>query len=219
MTDIVFLTDIHGNTNAALAVFKSEDPDYIILGGDITDLGQSLEGVIPFIEELPAPTFAIPGNCDMRPILKIIDASAAVSIHHKTMDLGDITIAGFGGANPSPFSTPFEDDEDTIAKAAAETLTNMKKNRWNILVTHAPPYGILDEVGPDVHVGCHAMAEIADKFDIICCGHIHEMKGIATLKHTICVNPGPAKEGNYAVIHLSDDTEPVIELKNIIDEN
>ncbi|HJJ35614.1 MAG TPA: metallophosphoesterase [Methanocorpusculum sp.] len=217
MTDIVFLTDIHGNTEAALAAFKTEDPDYIILGGDITDLGQSLDGVIPFIDELPAPTFAVPGNCDMRDILKVLDASSAVCLHHKTMDLGDLTIAGFGGANPSPFSTPFEDDEETIAKAATETLAKMKKNRWNILVTHAPPYGVLDEVGPDVHVGCHAMADIADKFDIICCGHIHEMKGTATLKNAICVNPGPAKEGNYAVIHLSEDSDPVIELKNIRD--
>ncbi len=217
MTDIVFLTDIHGNTEAALATFKTENPDFIILGGDITDLGQSLDGVIPFIEELPAVTFAVPGNCDMRDIVKVLDASDAVCIHHKTMDIGDITIAGFGGSNPSPFSTPFEDSEENIAKAAMETLANLKKNRWNILVTHAPPYGVLDEVGPDVHVGCHAIADIADKFDIICCGHNHEMKGIARLKNAVCINPGPAKEGNYAVIHLTDDIDPVIELKNIRD--
>ena len=217
MTEILFLTDIHGNYDAALAAFKTEDPDYIILGGDITDLGQSLDGVIPFIDELPSVTFAIPGNCDIRDIVKVIDTSCAVSLHHKTMDIGDITIAGFGGANPSPFGTPFEDDEEVIAKAAQKTIAGMKKNRWNILVTHAPPYGVLDEVGPDVHVGCHAMADIADNFDIVCCGHIHEMRGIAKLGRATCVNPGPAKEGNYAVIRLTDDGQPEIELKNIRD--
>ena len=217
MTEIVFLTDIHGNYDAALAVFDSEDPDYIIIGGDVTDLGQSLDGVIPFLDELPSPTFVIPGNCDMRDIIRIFDASSAVSLHQKSFDLDDITLAGFGGSNPSPFGTPFESSEEVISVAADAVVSKMTKNRWNILVTHAPPYGVLDEVAPDVHVGCHAMADIAGKFDLVLCGHIHEMKGFAKLGNATCVNPGPAKDGNYAVITLDPESEPEILLKNISD--
>ena len=216
-TEIVFLTDIHGNMEAALSVFKTEDPDYILIGGDVTDLGQSLEGVIPFMEELPAPAFVVPGNCDAREILRVFDASSAVSLHHKVFDVDDITFAGFGGSNPSPFGTPFESSEEEIAAAAKPLIEGMKKNRWNILITHAPPYGVLDEVAPDVHVGCHAMADISKNFDIICCGHIHEQKSVAKLGNAVCVNPGPAKEGNYAVIRLDSDNEPEILLKNIRD--
>ena len=216
-TEIVFLTDIHGNMEAALSIFKTEDPDYILIGGDVTDLGQGFEGVIPFMDELPAPAFVIPGNCDAREILRVFDASSAVSLHHKTFDVDDITIAGFGGSNPSPFGTPFESSEEEIARAAKPLVEGMKKNRWNILITHAPPYGVLDEVAPEVHVGCHAMADIAKNFDIVCCGHIHEQKGVAKLGSTVCVNPGPAKEGNYAVIKLDSENEPEILLKNIRD--
>ncbi len=218
MTEIVFITDIHGNMDAARAVFDHEDPDYVLIGGDVTDLGQTLEKVIPLMEDIPAPTFVIPGNCDPRQIISVLEASEAIVVHHKSIDIGRITITGIGGSNPSPFNTPFENTEEDIAAAAKDVLSKTKKNRWNILLTHAPPYGVLDEVAPDVHVGCHAIADIVSEFDIICCGHIHEQRGIAGFRHRICVNPGPCKEGNYAVITLEEDDDPVITLKNIRDE-
>ena len=218
MIEIVFLTDIHGNTDAALSIFEREEPDMVLIGGDVTDLGQSLDGVIPFLDEIPAPTFVVPGNCDKREILQIFEASAAVSVHNKTFDMGNITIAGLGGSNPSPFGTPFEHQEDEIAEMLSSMLSSMKKNRWNILLTHAPPYGALDEVAPDVHVGCHSAAAVIREFDIVCCGHIHEQRAVTELNGRICVNPGPAKEGNYAVIILDDENEPEIILKNIRDE-
>ncbi len=217
MTEIVFLTDIHGNTEAALSIFDIEEPDLVLIGGDVTDLGESLDGVIPFLDEIPAPTFVVPGNCDRREIIQVFEASSAVSIHKKTFDMEDITIAGLGGSNPSPFSTPFEHQEEEITEILDSMLSSMKKNRWNILVSHAPPYGVLDEVAPDVHVGCHAAAAVIREFDLVCCGHIHEQKGVAELNGRICVNPGPAKEGNYAVITLDDENDPVIVLKNIRD--
>ncbi|HJJ46896.1 MAG TPA: metallophosphoesterase [Methanocorpusculum sp.] len=217
MTEIVFLTDIHGNKEAVRAIFKHEHPDLILLGGDVTDFGQEIDGVKEFLDDMPALTFVIPGNCDKREILSQFEESSAVTLHRKSIDIGDITFTGFGGSNPSPFGTPFEDSEEDIAKAAAEIVANLTKNRWNILVTHAPPYGVLDEVAPDVHVGCHAMADILKNFDLVCCGHIHEMKNSTEINGTVCVNPGPAKDGNYAVIELENDAEPVITLKNIRD--
>ena len=33
MTEIVFLTDIHGNTDAALSIFEREDPDMVFGSG------------------------------------------------------------------------------------------------------------------------------------------------------------------------------------------
>lgn len=218
MTEIVFITDIHGNIDAAEAVFDREEPDYVLIGGDVTDLGENLDKVIPLMEDIPAPTFVVPGNCDRRDIMQVLEASAAIPIHQKSIDLGSITVTGIGGSNPSPFGTPFEQSEEEIAESMKAVLAKTKKNRWNILVTHAPPYGALDLVAPDVHVGCHAIADVIREFDIICCGHIHEMKGITELNRRICVNPGPCKEGNYAVITLNDEDDPVITLKNIRDE-
>ncbi|MCK9313867.1 MAG: metallophosphoesterase [Methanocorpusculum sp.] len=218
MTDIVFITDIHGKYDTVSDIFNNEDPDYVIIGGDITDIGGSLDKVIPFLEDIPAPTFAIPGNCDKKEILPVLEASDAICIHRKSIDLGKITISGIGGSNATPFGTPFEHSEEELEMIAQEILAKTRKNRWNILVSHAPPYGVLDEVAENVHVGSVPVAKIVKEFDLVCCGHVHEQKGIAKLNGRICVNPGPASAGNYAVISLENDgDEPKIVLKNIRD--
>lgn len=218
MTDIVFITDIHGKFDTVYEIFNRESPDYVLIGGDITDLGDTLDGVIPFMEDIPAPTFVVPGNCDRRDILTVLEASDAIPIHRKSIDLGKLTISGIGGSNATPFSTPFEHTEEELTAITKEVAAKTGKNRWNILVTHAPPFGALDEVAPDVHVGAFPIAKIVKDFDIICCGHIHEQIGISELEKRICVNPGPAYDGNYALITLDDEEdEPKIVLKNIRD--
>ncbi|MDV0444153.1 metallophosphoesterase family protein [Methanorbis rubei] len=219
MTDIVFITDVHGKYEVISQIFDEVEPDYVFIGGDLTDFGP-LEGVIPALEEIPAPTLVIPGNCDPKEIVQIIEASDAVSLHLKSIDLGTITVSGLGGSNTTPFNTLFELSEEEIATALAGVLAKMKKNRWNILVTHAPPKGALDGIGEDgsVHVGSESVAAVVREFDIICCGHIHEQKGVVEFERRICVNPGPASEGNYSVITLNDEDEPIIVLRNVHDE-
>ena len=216
MTNIVFITDVHGKYEVIPKIFEEEEPDYVLIGGDLTDFGP-LDGIIQALEEIPAPTFVIPGNCDPKEIVQVIDASDAISLHKKSIDLGSITITGLGGSNTTPFNTLFEMSEEEIAATLAEILAKTKKNRWNILVTHAPPQGVLDGIGKDlaVHVGSASISAIIREFDIVCCGHIHEQKGIAEFERGLCVNPGPTSEGNYAVITLTDEDEPVIELRNI----
>lgn len=216
MTDIVFITDIHGKYEVIPRIFEEEEPDYVLIGGDLTDFGP-LDGVISALEDIPAPAFVVPGNCDPKEIVQVIEASNAVSLHLKNIDLGNITITGIGGSNPTPFNTLFELPEEDIAAALARVLAKTKKNRWNILVTHAPPKGALDGIGEngEIHVGSESVAAVVREFDIICCGHIHEQKGVAEFARRICVNPGPASEGNYCVITLDDENEPVITLKNV----
>ncbi|MCZ9313021.1 MAG: metallophosphoesterase [Methanocorpusculum sp.] len=216
MTDIVFITDVHGKYEVIPKIFEEEEPDYVLIGGDLTDFGP-LDGVIPALEEIPAPTFVVPGNCDPKEIIQVIEASDAISLHKKSIDLGSITITGLGGSNTTPFDTLFEMSEEEIATALSEVLARTKKNRWNLLVTHAPPQGALDGIGEDgsMHVGSASVAAVVREFDIICCGHIHEQKGIAEFERRICVNPGPASEGNYAVITFTDEDEPTIELRNV----
>jgi Icc-related predicted phosphoesterase len=216
MTDIVFITDVHGKYEVIPRIFEEEEPDYVLIGGDLTNFGP-LDGVIPALEDIPAPTFIVPGNCDPKEIIRVIEASDAISLHKKSIDLGSITITGFGGSNTTPFHTPFEISEEEIAIDLSDILAKTKKNRWNLLMTHVPPKGALDGIGENgsVHVGSTSIAEVIREFDIICCGHIHEQKGIIEFEQRICVNPGPASEENYAVITLTDDDKPIIELRNV----
>jgi Icc-related predicted phosphoesterase len=216
MTDIIFITDLHGKYEVIPKIFEEEDPDYVLIGGDLTNFGP-LDGVISALEGIPAPTFIIPGNCDPKEIVQVIEASDAISLHKKSIDLGSITITGLGGSNKTPFHTPFEMSEEDIATELSDVLAKTKKNRWNLLITHVPPQGVLDGVGENgsVHVGSASIAAVIREFDIICCGHIHEQKGIVEFEQRTCVNPGPASEENYAVITLTDDDEPIIKLRNV----
>ncbi|HJJ90549.1 MAG TPA: metallophosphoesterase [Methanocorpusculum sp.] len=218
MISFVFITDIHGKYDIIPKIFEKEDPNYVLIGGDLTD-GGPLNEVIPALRKIPVPTFVIPGNCDPKELIQVLDTSTsnAISLHKKSIELGNITITGFGGSNTTPFNTQFEMPEKEIEVELEETLNGKKKNRWNILLTHTPPYGALDGICEDgsMHVGSTSIAAVIQDFDIICCGHIHEQKGIMECKQRICVNPGPALEGNYAIITLGDEKEPVIKLSNI----
>ena len=107
MIDIVFMTDIHGRYEIIPKIFEEEEPYYVLIGCDLTDFGP-LEGIIPALEEIPAPTFVIPGNCDPKEILQVIEASGAISLHKKSIDIGRITVTGLGGSNTTPFNTLFE---------------------------------------------------------------------------------------------------------------
>ena len=49
MTDIVFITDIHGKYEVIPKIFEEEEPDYVLIGGDLTDFGP-LDGVIPALD-------------------------------------------------------------------------------------------------------------------------------------------------------------------------
>lgn len=60
----------------------------------------------------------------------------------------------------------------------------------DILVTHGPPHGVLDEVSPGRHVGCEdlkaAVERVAPKYHLF--GHVHEAYGIVKSPGRISVN-------------------------------
>ncbi|HJJ56225.1 MAG TPA: metallophosphoesterase [Methanocorpusculum sp.] len=215
MTKIVFITDIHGKYGSLSRIFEKESPDYVLIGGDLTNFGP-IEGVSELLNQIKAPTFIVPGNCDPKELEQEIKRSKSTWLHKNSVDIDQITVTGLGGSNITPFNTLFELSEDEISGILSSATTTKTKNRWNILVTHAPPYGVLDNVGSTdnpVHVGSQSIARFIDNFDIICCGHIHEQKGIQRFNNKLCVNPGPASEGNYARILLNET--PDIKLMNV----
>ncbi|MCG2781459.1 MAG: hypothetical protein L6264_10980 [Weeksellaceae bacterium] len=76
----------------------------------------------------------------------------------------------------------------------------------DILVTHSPPYGILDEVDPGVHVGCEELLEkvnlIQPKYHLY--GHIHENYGIKHTEVTTFIN------GSLLDEHYKMKNQPVV---------
>jgi len=131
------------------------------------------------------------------------------------MDIGPMTIAGIGGSNPTPFSTPFELSEEEIEKILSTISQRMNKNTHNVLLSHAPPKGARDLAGGE-HVGSEAIAHHASEYNLILCGHIHEQQGIEKLGNTTIVNPGMASKGHAALIEFGREAGDIsIELVTV----
>ncbi len=213
MTDVLLLADLHGNYGK-LEAFLSYDYDAVIIAGDITNFGP-LEPVDSVLSGFEVPCFAIPGNCDPREIIDVLERSDAISLHGSWIALSKITLAGLGGSNKTPFGTPFELTEEEIDRELTRIVNHMDKNVHNVLLSHAPPYEVLDAVGED-HVGSQSIRKHMTRFDLICCGHIHEARGIVEVDGVTVVNPGPASEGCGALISFGNEPKDIeIELLTV----
>jgi len=206
MTRVLLLADLHGRYGK-LDSLLSLDPDLVIIAGDITQFGPC-EDALDLLARIDVPCFAIPGNCDPREILESLEESDAVSLHGTTLSLGKLTLTGVGGSNKTPFGTPYELSEQEIDALLTGALEKMEKNVHNILVCHAPPRGTLDRIGEE-RVGSAALRKHMKRFDLVCCAHIHEARGIVEEDGVIVVNPGPAAEGNCALITLGDESRDI----------
>lgn len=71
----------------------------------------------------------------------------------------------------------------------------------DVLITHGPPYGILDRVHGGEHVGCEhlleAVARVQPKVHVF--GHIHSDPGMFKAEKTVFVNAATCNEKYYPV--------------------
>lgn len=187
----------------------------ILIAGDITDFGPD-EHANELLNMFGKPTMAIPGNCDLQTILKVLDDSKATNLHNTSKRIDDITFIGLGGSNPTPFDTPFElseaEIESNLEKLIKEAENDPDSNTI-VLLTHAPPYGTVDKI-PIGHAGSTAIKKFLGRVDLIVCGHIHEARGVMKVGKTVVVNPGMVSGGNGAVITTTTSVTTTITNEN-----
>lgn len=196
------LADPHGNYSKIEELLRiAGKVDVVLIAGDITNFGPD-EKALELFSMFDQQVLAVPGNCDQRSIIELIGASSATDLHERSVIIEGIRFIGMGGSNPTPFCTPFEiqecDYEESIGRVTDQE--NIEDEPL-VILTHAPPFGILDDVG-DEHVGCKVLNTFLDKANLIVCGHIHEARGIVRSGKTTIVNPGMAALGFAAVIDL-----------------
>ncbi len=199
---LMVITDLHQKRsvldwiNSQIAENK---PDCVLFLGDVTDMGTG-EDAADIISGIDADVYAIPGNCDPRDLPEKV-AGVCRDMHGKAADLGGYRLVGLGGSNITIFGTPFELEEDEIY----DTL-KANSSEGMILMTHAPSYGILDQIPSGLSVGSPSIKKIVDEFHPILAlsGHIHEAIGVVEQDGTVFVNPGPARECRCAFISLED---------------
>jgi uncharacterized protein len=213
MMSVLLIADLHGQSGH-LDSFLSHEPDMVIISGDITHFGP-IETALDVLSRIDVPCFVVPGNCDPREILDVFEESNAVSLHGSALTVGRLSIAGIGGSNPTPSHCPFEFSEEEIDTILTRAIDAMDRSMYHVLVAHAPPKGVLDTVN-GMHVGSESIRKHLKHFDLICCAHIHEQRGVAEIEGVTVVNPGQASEGQYALIRFNEEEKDIqVDLRSL----
>jgi Icc-related predicted phosphoesterase len=203
MKDVLLIADLHGEFGK-IDSFLELGPEAVFIAGDITNMGP-VDAVDEVLSRIDVPCFAVPGNCDPREIIDTLEHSDTVCMHGAKINLGTMTIVGIGGSNPTPFNTPFEMTDKQIDDLLKKAMGTMERTVHNVLLCHAPPYGSLDKPAGE-HVGSKSIQRHMKAFDLVCCAHIHEQRGVVDIGGTKVINPGAAMMGYCAMLHFG--TEP-----------
>jgi len=204
MMRIFAISDLHAD-EAALdrlrAIAMRANYDAIIVAGDITN-----NGPVTYAQELldlfPDNLYCVHGNMDPPSVIDSIRTFRGY-VHGRKVKIREWNISGVGGSNPTPFGTPSELSEDEIASVLAMGAVD----EYSILVSHPPPFGIFDNVGPSLNVGSKSVRDCIEKNRplLVLCGHIHELEGQKIVGDTLVVKLGPAQGLRGADIAIGDE--------------
>ncbi len=198
---VLIISDIHSGFRYLGRILEVVSKEGIVKSfacGDITHFKPlDLLEFDRLMNEYGVECIAVHGNCDPPATLELFEEVEVKLIHGESISFKGYTIHGIGGSNFTPFFTPSEYSEEEIRGFTK----NFRYGDRNILVSHCPPYGILDKTYSNVNAGCKVIREISDGFDAILCGHIHEARGKVE-GSPLVVNPGPAMAGYFAILDL-----------------
>lgn len=190
---LLLFSDIHANKNHCINLVRmARDADLVIGAGDIGTLRRDLEKTIGWLSDIIKPAILVPGNAEsyeeLHEACKVWPT--AVVLHGNAIERDGITYFGIGGGIPV---TPFGSwSYDFSEEEAEQLLMDCPEN--GILISHSPPYGILDLSSGGQHLGSKTVRRVIDEKSphLVVCGHIHESGGrMEKLGRTAVVNAGP----------------------------
>ncbi len=204
---IIAISDLHSRFSFLDRLLNREKADVIAVCGDVTDFSKrDVSKFADILESFDSTALVVHGNCDfLDPFFKISGENIRF-IHGISYELNGIVFHGTGGSTFTPFNTPSEYPESCYQKI----LQNFHYGRLNVLISHCPPYGILDLTHSGDRAGSNAIRASIHRFRLVMCGHVHERRGIEIHGNTVIVNPGPLSGGYYAVIDLDYPEKAVI---------
>jgi len=185
---LVCISDIHGATD-----FHVPDGDILIIAGDVCGYGTVSELAIfdEFLSTLSHPCkLLVAGNHDW-PFANPTGPEAkdlvrnAIYLQDRGFDYYGVRFWG------SPWQPWFLNWAFNLPRGAAlEAVWQKIPDDTDVLITHTPPYGILDETYRAKHVGCEALSDalVRVRPALHVFGHIHESYGLQESDGTIFVN-------------------------------
>lgn len=170
---------IISDTHTYHDLLKVPDCDLVIFCGDCSNSksiavnSNEVQDFISWWNTIGLPKVFVPGNHDTS-----IEAGLCKptnTLIHKTTNMNGLYIFG------SPFTPKFGRWSFTLERDRIHNVWSSIPNQVDILITHGPPYGILDKArcvntNKVVSVGCKSLLKKVKqvKPKIHCFGHIHD---------------------------------------------
>ncbi len=207
---ITVLSDIHGNIEKIEKISDElTKSDIVLVCGDITHFGREKEvrQIISKIVDFQPNILAVTGNCDY-PEVEYFLLKEGISINKRSAIFEGFGFVGLGGSLPCPGQTPNEFTEEEFEESLSVACSSLYHAIPTVFVVHHPPFNTAtDTAKSGKHVGSVSVRKYIEVYrPLACfCGHIHESKGQDKINETFIVNPGPFKEGNYALVKIKED--------------
>nr|WP_287412140.1 metallophosphoesterase [Pseudodesulfovibrio sp.] len=203
--------DIHESTGLIEAIPDLSGAEGVIISGDITNRGsrEAVNNVIKTVAAINPRILAQPGNMDTDTVQTYL-IEQDMDIHLKVRELTPgLALLGVGMSTPTPFGTPSEVPEETIAKWLDETHTQVDEFDQLIAIIHEPPHDTkVDQLGNGQHVGSPGVRKFIERVQpaLVITGHIHESKAVDMIGKTPVINPGMLAGGGYIRIEFEGST-------------
>ncbi len=187
---VIFISDTHTKHNDVIL----PDGDILIHAGDVSSMGRENEinDFIKWFKELPHKhKIFVGGNHDF--FFEKAETQIVQNKIPKNVTYLDDSACSIEGLNiwgspiqPEFFNWAFNRKRGKEIKKHWDLIPN----NTDILITHGPPYGVLDKTSDGEHVGCEDLRnkvfEINPKIHVF--GHIHEEYGIIKEKGIVFIN-------------------------------
>jgi Icc-related predicted phosphoesterase len=170
------------------------------------------------MSEYGIAVFVMPGNDDPWSCDAVIAGAAHVTAcDERVVRVGDHEMISCAYANPTPWNSPRELDEDALYTKLRGLAEQVESPATAIFNLHVPPHNsgldTANEMNPDltlvfksgqpnpVPVGSTAVRQLIEEYQPLLAlhGHIHESRGEARIGRTLCINSG--SEYNSGRIH------------------
>jgi Icc-related predicted phosphoesterase len=197
---LVCLSDLHSLKPAC----PIPEGDVLVIAGDICGHGTlyEIKAFDSFLADLPhRHKLLIAGNHDW-PFSRVPKKARALIKHAVYLQDSGIDIDGikFWGSPWQPF---FCNWAFNLPRGAplAQVWAKIPSDT-DVLITHGPPYGILDRIYNGDHVGCEdlraALSRVRPKLHVF--GHVHESYGVREQDGTVFINASTC-DGRYRPVN------------------
>lgn len=190
---LLLFSDLHRNREAAEKLLElSHHADVMVGAGDFATCRHGVTDCIDVLKQSSCETVLVAGNGESFEELRdaCVEWKRVHVLHGMTTMIAGVPFFGIGGGIPV---TPFGAWSWDHSESQAEQLV-AKCPEDCVLVSHSPPYGIVDRSSNGEHLGSSTIRSLIDRCSprLLACGHIHDCwEQRCRIGSTLVVNCGP----------------------------